>query len=115
MVTMTINFNDTKLRKKGYTAEQLLSRFDEYCHECNIFKPRINVFEKDDIHALADISKIIFEIEKNALLLDLIEEWYWVIDGVKEDIWDNEYEATWKIDDVKLKRDLGIRCKNDKQ
>ena len=91
MVTMTINFKEEKLKELGYTAEQLLGQFDEYCSANDILKPQLNVFEKDGIHALADISKIIFEIEKNVWFLNLLDKWYWNIDGKIEDILEDAY------------------------
>lgn len=86
MVSMIIHFDEKKLENEKYSVEQLLGAFDNYCSKNEILKPRINVFEKEGEHAVADISKLIFEIEKTRWMLELIDDWFWVINGKKENL-----------------------------
>lgn len=92
MVTMTINFNKNKLREQGYTEEQVLEPFDEYCFANGVSRPKINVFEKDGKHALALIGKIMYQIMNDENIICLLESWYWDVDGEREDLLKGAYK-----------------------
>lgn len=89
MVIMTIHFKEHALSEQGLTAETLLGRFDAYCEKYKISRPQFNIFQKDGEHGVADISKIIFEIER--------ETWYWDVDGKREDLLQDAWKWSTRI------------------
>ena len=97
MVIMTIHFKEHVLSEQGLTAETLLGRFDAYCEKYKISRPQFNIFQKDGEHGVADISKIIFEIERETWILDLIETWYWDVDGKREDLLQDAWKWSTRI------------------
>lgn len=94
MVTMTINFNESKLNELGLTADTLLAPFNKHCEKHQVNRPAENIFEKDGEHGLASIGIIMYDIWKNDKLMSLIEDMYWEIDGQYEDLL--EGAARWK-------------------
>jgi len=86
MVTMIINFNERKLNEVGTTVELLLQPFEEHCRKHQIARLKVNIFEKDGKHALALIGIIMCQISENDTYLELMDSWYWDVDGKREDL-----------------------------
>lgn len=92
MVTMTINFNQEKLKERGLTVEYLLKPFESFCQEFAISRPQIHVFEKEGEHGFALVGKIMRQIIKNEDYLILVDSWYWDVDGEREDLLETAYK-----------------------
>lgn len=85
MVTLTFVFNQDKIKKSGYTEDELLSSMREHAQKYNISEERPGVFSKEGEDALCVVSMFIPQItDENPQYIDLLDEWTLDVDGEKE-------------------------------
>ena len=85
MVTLTFVFNQDKIKKLGYTEDELLSPMREHAQKYNISEERPGVSSKEGEDALCVVSMFIPQItDENPQYMDLLDEWTLDVDGEKE-------------------------------
>lgn len=86
MVTLTFVFNKDKVKKAGYTEDELLQPMREHAQKYGISETGYGVFSKEGENAVCVLSMVIPQItKKNPQYLNLLTEWTLDIDGDKED------------------------------
>ena len=85
MVTVTLTFNEDKLKNLGRTAEEMLEPIRESLKKCDVEEIEQGVFRKTGRDALVVLGCPLRYIRKHLDYLDYLDDWLLNVDGNIED------------------------------
>jgi len=86
MTTLTFVFNKEKIRKAGYTEDELLQPMREHAKKYEIRETEKGVFSKEGEDAMCVISMFVPQIiKKIPCYMDYLAKWTLNVDGENED------------------------------